>query len=157
MGLGTDLGFNATWKFGLDHPAHHAPAHSPPPGTARREQDQTNGLRLPAVPGIAPTPSARPRRMSAPCAQARAEHVRPPCTCGVGPGNRVFCIWQLWCFVFVVTESSTGPIKLFKEMNVAHVGCHCSGVPGSLLSGTLSSYGASTIARTSDRGHVVEA
>ena len=30
----------------------------------------------------------------------------------------------LWCFVFVVTESSTGPIKRFKEMNVAHVGVH---------------------------------
>jgi len=31
------------------------------------------------------------------------------------------------------------------------------GLPGSLLSGTLSSYGASTVARTSDRGHVAEA
>ena len=30
----------------------------------------------------------------------------------------------LWCFVFVVTESSTGPIKRFKEMIVAHVGGH---------------------------------
>jgi len=51
----------------------------------------------------------------------------------------------LWCFVFVVTESSTGPIKRFKEMTVAHVGVHSSGFPGSLLSGTLSSYGASTV------------
>ena len=42
-------------------------------------------------------------------------------------------------------------------MAVGHVGCHCSGFPGSLLSGTLSSYGASTVARTSDRGHVAEA
>jgi hypothetical protein len=34
----------------------------------------------------------------------------------------------LWCFVFVVTESSTGPITLkrFKEMNVAHVGVHAT-------------------------------
>jgi hypothetical protein len=70
----------------------------------------------------------------------------------------------LWCFV--LTESSTGPGKQFKEMNVAHVGVHDSGFPGSLLSGsgfpgsllsgTLSSYGASTVARTSGRGHVVE-
>jgi len=30
----------------------------------------------------------------------------------------------LWCFIFVVTESSTGPIKRFKETNVAHVGGH---------------------------------
>jgi hypothetical protein len=27
-------------------------------------------------------------------------------------------------FLFVVTESSTGPGKLFKETNVAHVGVH---------------------------------
>ena len=37
--------------------------------------------------------------------------------------------------MFVVTESSTGPIKRFKEMIVAHVGVHGSGLPGSLLSG----------------------
>jgi hypothetical protein len=61
-----------------------------------------------------------------------------------------------WCFVFVVTESSTGSIKQFKGMTVAHVGGHGSGFPGSLLSGTLSSYGASTVTRTSDRGHVEE-
>ena len=30
----------------------------------------------------------------------------------------------LWCFVFVVTESSTGPIKRFKETIVVHVGVH---------------------------------
>ena len=30
------------------------------------------------------------------------------------------------------------------------------GFPGSFLSGTLSSYGASSVARTSGRGHVVE-
>jgi len=41
-------------------------------------------------------------------------------------------------------------------MTVAHVGVHGSGLPGSLLSGTLPSYGASTVARTSDRGHVTE-
>ena len=56
----------------------------------------------------------------------------------------------------VVTESSTGPIKRFKEMIVAHVGVHGWVSPGSLLSGTLSSDGASTVARTSDRGRVVE-
>ena len=38
--------------------------------------------------------------------------------------------------MFVVTESSTGPIERFREMNVAHVGVHGSGLPGSLLSGT---------------------
>ena len=31
------------------------------------------------------------------------------------------------------------------------------GFPGSLLSGTLASYGASAVARTSGRGHVAEA
>ncbi len=41
--------------------------------------------------------------------------------CGQDPG---FGALVLWCFVFVVTESSTGPIKRFKEMNVAHVGVH---------------------------------
>ena len=30
----------------------------------------------------------------------------------------------LWDLVAVVTESSTGPIKRFKEMTVAHVGDH---------------------------------
>ena len=44
----------------------------------------------------------------------------------------------------------------FKEMIVAHVGVHGSGFPGSLLSGTLSNYGASAVARTSDRGRVAE-
>jgi hypothetical protein len=57
---------------------------------------------------------------------------------------------------FAEPQSPTGPRKLFKEVTAAHVGCHCSGFPGSFLSGTLASYGASTIARTSDRGHVVE-
>jgi hypothetical protein len=36
------------------------------------------------------------------------------------------CFWCFWCFVFVVTESSTGPIKRFKEMIVAHVGGHAA-------------------------------
>ena len=51
--------------------------------------------------------------------------------------------------MFVVTESSTGPIKRFnlKEMTVAHVGVHGSSFPGSPLSGTLLSYGASTVAQ----------
>jgi len=48
----------------------------------------------PGTQGFAWTPDARPRRMSAPCTQARAEHVCPACTRGAGPGNRVFCIWQ---------------------------------------------------------------
>jgi hypothetical protein len=30
--------------------------------------------------------------------------------------------------VFVVTESSTGPIKQFREMTVAHGGGHCLGM-----------------------------
>jgi hypothetical protein len=51
-------------------------------------------------------------------------------------------------------ESSTGTIKRFKEMNVVHVGVHGWVSPGSLLSRTLSSYGASAVDRTSDRGHV---
>jgi len=43
-------------------------------------------------------------------------------------------------------------------MIVADVGVHGSGFPDSLLSGTpsLLSYGASAVARTSDRGHVAE-
>ncbi len=56
----------------------------------------------------------------------------------------------------VVTESSTGPRKRFREMIVAHVGVHGWVSPGSLLSGTRLSYGASAVARTSDRGHVAE-
>jgi hypothetical protein len=59
-------------------------------------------------------------------------------------------------FVSVVTESSTGPRKRFREMIVAHVGVHGWVSPGFLLSGTRLSYGASAVARTSDRGHVVE-
>ena len=55
---------------------------------------------------------------------------------------------------FVVTESSTGPRKRFREMIVAHVGVHGWVSPGSLLSGTLVSYGAPAVARTSDRGRV---
>jgi len=31
--------------------------------------------------------------------------------------------------VFVVTESSAGPIKRFREMNVAHVGVHGDLIP----------------------------
>jgi len=58
--------------------------------------------------------------------------------------------------VFVVTESSTGPIKRFREMIVAHVGVHGSGFPGSLLSGTLLSYGDSTVDRTSDSTYCQE-
>ena len=42
-----------------------------------------------------------------------------------------------------------GPKSEFKEVTAAHVGCHCSGFPGSFLSGALSSYGASAVARTS--------
>jgi len=57
---------------------------------------------------------------------------------------------------FAEPQSPTGPRKLFKEVTAAHVGCHYSGFPGSFLSGTLASYGASTVARTSGRGHVSE-
>ena len=56
----------------------------------------------------------------------------------------------------VVTESSTGPRKRFMEMTVAHVGVHGWVSPGSLLSGTRLSYGASAVARVSDRGRVAE-
>jgi hypothetical protein len=69
----------------------------------------------------------------------------------VSPGSL-----DLWRGYFAEQQSSTGSVKLFKEATAAHVGCHCSGFPGSFLSGTLPSYGASTVARTSDRGHVVE-
>jgi hypothetical protein len=49
-----------------------------------------------------------------------------------GGGPSVCGLWLvLWCFIFVVTESSTGPLKQFKETNVAHVGghgrCCCTG------------------------------
>jgi hypothetical protein len=47
----------------------------------------------------------------------------------------------------VVTESSTGPRKRFREMTVAHVGVHGWVSPGSVLSGTRLSYGASAVAR----------
>jgi len=57
---------------------------------------------------------------------------------------------------FVVTESSTGPRKRFREMTVAHVGGHDWVFPGSLLSGTRLSYGASDVTHTSDRGRVAE-
>jgi len=59
----------------------------------------------------------------------------------------------------VVTWASTGTIKQFRWMAAGHVGVHGSGFPGSPgpLSGTLASYGASTVARTSDRRHVAEA
>jgi hypothetical protein len=40
-------------------------------------------------------------------------------------------------------------------MTVAHVGGHGWVSPGSLLSGTRLSYGASAVARTSDRGRVI--
>ena len=51
--------------------------------------------------------------------------------------------------VFVVTESSTGPRKRFREMTVAHGGGHGQGLgfPRSLLSGTLSSHGAPAVPR----------
>jgi len=39
--------------------------------------------------------------------------------------------------IFVEPPSPTGPRKLFKEVTTAHVGRHCSGFPGSFLSGTL--------------------
>jgi hypothetical protein len=45
----------------------------------------------------------------------------------------------------VVTLSSTGPRKRFREMIAAHVGGHGQGFPRSLLSGTLPSHGASVV------------
>ena len=65
----------------------------------------------------------------------------------------------LWIFGEDISQNSShqeGPKNEFKEVTDDHVGCHCSGFPGSFLSGTLLSYGASTVARTSGRGHVAE-
>jgi hypothetical protein len=56
----------------------------------------------------------------------------------------------------VVTYSSTGTRKRFREMIAAHGGGHGRGLPGSLLSGTLPSYWASAVARVSDRGRASE-
>ena len=56
----------------------------------------------------------------------------------------------------MVTYSSTGPRKRFREMVAAHGGGHGRGLPRWLLSGTLPSHGASAVARVSDRGRVAE-
>jgi hypothetical protein len=83
-------------------PAHHSPMRSLPP-QVRPAASSTRPTASayprcqappPGTQGFAWTPDARPRRMSAPCTQARAEHVCQACTGGAGPGNRVFCIWQ---------------------------------------------------------------
>ena len=55
-----------------------------------------------------------------------------------------------------VTVSSTGPRELFKEMTTATSGV-LARFPCSSLSGTLVSYGASAVTRTSGRGHAAEA
>ena len=56
-----------------------------------------------------------------------------------------------------VTLSSTGAKDRFKEMTPAtSARVSWQGVPGSSLSGTLASYGASAVFRTSGRGHVAE-
>ena len=56
-----------------------------------------------------------------------------------------------------VTLSSTGAKDRFKEMTPAtSARVSWQGVPGSSLSGTLASYGASAVARTSGQGHVAE-
>jgi len=65
----------------------------------------------------------------------------------------------LWIFGEGISQSRShpqGPKSEFKEVTAAHVGCHCGGFPGSFLSGTLLSYGASTVARTSGREHVAK-
>jgi len=68
-------------------PDRHVSTHSHTalPGVPRCEQDSTNGLHQPSAPGIATctqdvvsTPAVSPRRMRAPCMQARPEHV---CSC----------------------------------------------------------------------------
>ncbi len=47
--------------------------------------------------------------------------------------------------------TSTGPRKRSREMIVTHVRGHDQGFPRSLLSGILSSHGASAVARVSER------
>ena len=67
---------------------------------------------------------------------------------------------SLWIFGEGISQNRShpqGPKSEFKEVTVSHVVCHCSGFPGSFLSGTLLSYWTSTVARTSGRGHVTEA
>ena len=56
----------------------------------------------------------------------------------------------------MVTYSSTGPRKQFREMIAAHGGGHGRGLPRSILSRTLPSHWASAVARVSDRGRVAE-
>ena len=74
----------------------------------------------------------------------------------VANGTRLYVSLYLCRLDFAEQPSPTGPEKRCKEVTAAHVGCHCSGFPGSFLSGALSSYGSSTVARTSGRGHVAE-
>ena len=70
-------------------------------------------------------------------------------------------VWMYLCnFVEYISQNRSHPHvpkSEFKEVTAAHVGRHCSGFPGSFLSGTLLSCGASTVARTSGRGHVESA
>ena len=56
-------------------------------------------------------------------------------------------LYAVFCRIqeFAEQPSPTGPRKLFKEVTADYVGRHCSGFPGSFLSGTLVSYGASAV------------
>ena len=129
------------------HPARAAAAGTPMP-TTRTLQAHSLPPRPPlpgrppaaAAPGrnAGPDAAAHPLRPSRHRAHLNARHPRPPDPgpdrnrSGVKTGlDRSVIIRKaplhvlvLWCFVFVVTESSTGPIKRFKEMTVAHVGDH---------------------------------
>ncbi len=83
-------------------------------------------------------------------------------------GEGILAFWTLWVTAvlhddddkrIIIMQNRShpqGPKSEFKEVTVAHVVCHCSGFPGSFLSGTLLSYWASTVDHTLGRGHVTE-
>jgi len=71
-------------------------------------------------------------------------------------GSSYFGLWTLECLF----RSNVGIHRARKAIQVDGSRPRrrsWQGFPGSLLSGTLASYGAATVARTSGRGHVVEA
>ena len=62
---------------------------------------------IPSTQGVAPTPAARPRRLSAPCTQARAEYVD-----AIGWAWSAVVAYGLWlhfCAVTVSESSTAGP------------------------------------------------
>ena len=85
--------------------------------------------------------------LSAECAPDRTHSTKVP-------SAALHRVWS-WCLVrgnVIIYRAQ----KAIQEMNAAHGGGHGLGLTGSILSGTLASYGDSAVARTSDRGRVAE-